>query len=327
MGLRYARSAVVRGTIVGLWLVAGCGGSGGSTNDVELCASDLDCDDGLFCNGAERCDPASPFAFRSGCALGPAVCLEGQSCDEANARCLDECPDADGDGAADIACGGTDCDDADGNRFPGNPEVCDEGGHDEDCDASTVGMRDRDGDGYTDMACCNGTVCGDDCADAIGAIHPNATETCDGLDQDCDAAIDEGQTQTAYLDADGDLHGDEDAEAMPSCPGWARTSTTRIDCDDANGAVHGAQLELCDGMDNDCDGETDEDVVALPWYADADGDGFWRPARCRRSRLQPAVRLRAASARLPGWTTRPSGRRRLRRAMAGTTTATASPTT
>ena len=47
------------------------------------------------------------------------------------------------------------------------------------------------------------------------------------------------------------------------------------DCDDANGSVHPDADELCDGVDNDCDGGTDEfDAVdAVSWYRDTDGDG------------------------------------------------------
>ena len=50
-------------------------------------------------------------------------------------------------------CGGNDCDDRDPNRFPGNPEVCDPRGIDEDCDPKTVGEVDKDGDGFISSLC------------------------------------------------------------------------------------------------------------------------------------------------------------------------------
>ncbi len=63
------------------------------------------------------------------------------------------CVDADGDGVESVACGGADCDDKDPNRYPGNTEICDARGHDEDCDPRTVGSRDLDGDGYDSDEC------------------------------------------------------------------------------------------------------------------------------------------------------------------------------
>ncbi len=58
--------------------------------------------------------------------------------------------DADGDGFNSIACGGTDCNDLDPTTFPGNDEVNDAEGHDEDCNPSTCGQTriDADNDGY-----------------------------------------------------------------------------------------------------------------------------------------------------------------------------------
>ena len=52
-------------------------------------------------------------------------------------------------------------------------------------------------------------------------------------------------------------------------------STDNGDCDDGNPAMHPSALEVCDGLDNDCDGTADEDSVDAPtWYADLDGDSF-----------------------------------------------------
>lgn len=115
------------------------------------------------------------------------------SCSESDARCV-SCTgtlDADGDGHVSIACGGDDCADFDGARFPGGSELCDVDGHDEDCVDTTFGDRDEDGDGYIDAACCNGGRCGNDCDDGARDVSPAGREACNGRDDDCDGAIDE----------------------------------------------------------------------------------------------------------------------------------------
>lgn len=87
--------------------------------------------------------------------------------------------DKDGDGAVAATCGGTDCDDNDPGRHPGRIEVCDPNHIDEDCDPSTCGARDVDGDGHIDINCYNidprtGVITsqGDDCNDSNPAIYP-----------------------------------------------------------------------------------------------------------------------------------------------------------
>ncbi len=144
-----------------------------------MCASNVECSDGLFCNGIERCAPTDDGADVRGCIPGPPPCAVGQTCDAFESRCVTTCTtteDADGDGVDAVECGGADCDDSDANRFPGNEEVCDAEGHDEDCDARTSGDRDIDGDGHADARCCNAGNCGADCDKTRRCTNPRAPE-------------------------------------------------------------------------------------------------------------------------------------------------------
>ncbi|HJL24002.1 MAG TPA: putative metal-binding motif-containing protein, partial [Polyangiaceae bacterium LLY-WYZ-15_(1-7)] len=243
------------------------------------CLTAADCDDGLFCNGAELCRPADPLADGRGCVPAEPTCGEGVACDEETDACMPGCPDADEDGFADASCGGEDCDDADPNRFPGNPEVCDLEGHDEDCDPETLGP-DADGDGYVGARCCarEGDTfrCGEDCNDGQRLIQPDGLEICNGFDDDCDGMVDEELLEDGFEDADGDLHGDPRAPTS-GCPGRAGFSTVGDDCDDTEPGVWGGRAEECNGRDDDCDGAIDENVGELTYWPDVDGDGFGDP--------------------------------------------------
>ncbi len=141
------------------------------------CAIDDDCDDGLYCNGSERCAPDEPEADPStGCVAGrPPTCgaPEGSClvgvCDEAARGCTSR----------------------------RDPSVCDDGnactmdgcGPDDMCTSEPLDM---DGDGYA-AAEVGGMVCaaGDDCNDDDENIHPGAEDVCNGVDDDCDGEIDE----------------------------------------------------------------------------------------------------------------------------------------
>ena len=126
---------------------------------------------------------------------------------------------------------------------------------------------DDDHDGYTEVE--------HDCDDADATIHPDAPEVCDGVDQDCDGDVDEDVQLTFYADTDGDGYGDVAAPllACEAPSGWVTDAT---DCDDTAVDVHPTADERCNGLDDDCDGRTDDPtaVDAPTWYADLDGDGF-----------------------------------------------------
>jgi len=201
----------------------------------------------------------------------------------------------------------TDCDDGDSAVNPGATELCD--GSDNDCDGDTdeedaadasTWYADTDGDGYGDagitMDACSqpsGYTSDDtDCDDGDAAVNPAATELCDGVDNDCDGTVDEddaADASTWYADSDGDSYGDagSTADACEAPSGHVADST---DCDDGDSAINPDATELCDGIDNDCDGMIDEDDAAdaATWYADSDGDGYGDPSTTTTACSQPS---------------------------------------
>lgn len=258
---------------VALWWLLGWGtlgcNSGGSSTDAgddapSACRTDTDCSDGLFCNGEERCAPGAGADAR-GCVAGAMACPL-RECDEATRTCGDACPDRDGDGSADVRCGGTDCDDDDPNVHPDATEVCDAAGVDEDCDPSTVSgpEGDADGDGFYAERCCNGDECGTDCNDEVRAINPGSLDVCGGGDQDCDGSIDENPDETFYRDRDGDGFGIE-GDTVIACSAPGGYAVIPGDCDDTQRNFNPSTDEECDGeVDEDCDGSVDEDCPCAP---------------------------------------------------------------
>jgi len=89
----------------------------------------------------------------------------------------------------------------------------------------------------------------------------------------CDGSKDGDPVDCAidyFIDADGDGVGDEPA---PDCDPADDRVTLDGDCDDDDASIYPGASELCDGLDNNCDGVADEGAT-LTVYADADGDGF-----------------------------------------------------
>ncbi|MCB9745430.1 MAG: FG-GAP repeat protein [Alphaproteobacteria bacterium] len=132
-------------------------------------------------------------------------------------------------------------------------------------DSGVEAVTDADGDGY---------AAAEDCDDADASVRPGAEELCDGVDNDCDGTIDLGASDASsfYADGDGDGYGDA-ADVVAACEAPEGRVDVAGDCDDSAPEVHPEAAELCDGLDNNCDGLIDEGLVGS-WYPDADGDGW-----------------------------------------------------
>lgn len=136
---------------------------------------------------------------------------------------------------------------------------------------------DRDGDGFISVL-----AGGRDCDDADARVYPGASEVCDdNKDNDCDGFVDDiGEGGLAwYQDTDLDGYG-ADEIVFVACLGWNKPgwSLRPGDCDDTNAARNpGVGDASCDGVDDDCDGNVDEDAQQFTWFVDADGDGYGDP--------------------------------------------------
>ena len=202
---------------------------------------------------------------------------------------------------------GADCNDDDPAIHPDAAELCD--GRDEDCDGvpdndavdAPTWYIDDDEDGYgsddyTFAACLqpDGYLADDtDCDDLHGNVYPGADELCDGLDNDCDGVTDPDDSLDAerhYEDLDLDGYGDVATELI-QCEAPAGTTTDARDCDDTDAAVNPAAEEVCDGIDNDCNGLADLDdpdvTDSAQWHADLDGDSYGDPVLSTVSCSQP----------------------------------------
>jgi len=150
----------------------------------------------------------------------------------------------------------SDCDDTDDSVFDGALESCDS--TDSDCDGDLVdGFGDTDGD--TEPDCIDEDDDGDgdpdtsDCASLDSSVYTGAAEVCDAIDQDCDGFVDE------EFDVDLDL--------VTTCGPDGVGGNADDDCDDSEPASYPGNPEVCDDLDNDCDGSLSAEEI------DDDGDG------------------------------------------------------
>ncbi|MEN0063313.1 MAG: MopE-related protein [Myxococcota bacterium] len=127
-------------------------------------------------------------------------------------------------------------------------------------------LADGDGDGFIRGL--------EDCDDTNAAVFPGAVEVVgNGIDEDCDGG------DLCLLDADGDGFGDlvsTRESGNLSCTEPGETEATVADCDDASPERYPGAIELCNGVDDDCDGvggpQDSYDTDGISW-ADEVGVG------------------------------------------------------
>lgn len=225
-----------------------------------LCIDNTDCPVNSCCHFQKSCNSSNENCR--------GFCLPKQQelCDNIDNDCdgfIDEDFDKDGDGfvAYGVECINVDifdCDDNDSTVSPVTHEICGDG-KDNNCDGRIDEGFDIDQDGYkVCIHLCAQDPKGCDCNDYNDTIFTGAIEFCNGRDDNCDNRVDEG----FGIDFDGDNY--NDCSSMQGCP---NAELIRCDCNDRDPNITPDAVELCDNIDNNCDGQIDENF-------DKDGDGM-----------------------------------------------------
>jgi len=258
------------------------------------CDGDITCPDGFSCEDIQPYGPDGPVVSLCDSQDGEACsCTQGFVDQQASTPCVvkNDLGTCDGE----IVCMEVGplpaC-----NALPASSETCN--GVDDDCDGvvdeigaegCTTYYLDTDGDGfglgYGECHCekpdTPGQIWllqGGDCNELVATVNPAATEVCNGFDDNCDGLVDESGAVGCiphFADEDADGYGNENIMAC-ICAGNPFWTELAGDCEDHDPAISPVAIEICDKVDNDCDGVADEEGSegCTPFFKDIDGDGY-----------------------------------------------------
>jgi hypothetical protein len=175
--------------------------------------------------------------------------------------------------------GYNDCNDTNSSIYPGAPLNCNNG-QDNDCSGNVEkwAYTDQDGDRYApnstsscfDVVNFPGKITAgqelgyNDCNDTNSSIYPGAPLNCNnGQDNDCSGNVE----KWAYTDQDGDRYAPNstsscfDAVSFPGQITVGQEFGTN-DCNDNNSAINPGAGEVCNGIDDNCNGQADEGLAS-----------------------------------------------------------------
>lgn len=141
---------------------------------------------------------------------------------------------------------------------------------------------DIDGDGYgditTDSVACNlpiGYVADStDCNDLSATIHPGVSDLCNDIDDNCNGILDEDAIFITYFeDYDADGYGNSTVDSL-SCIAISGYVENSLDCNDTLAGIYPGAEEICNYLDDDCNGIIDDNLAYFLQYQDTDGDLF-----------------------------------------------------
>jgi len=192
----------------------------------------------------------------------------------------------------------SDCNDNNPNIRPGVVEICNN--IDDNCNslidegALLTFYADLDLDGFgnvnSSVEACTAppgfVISFNDCNDNIATIFPGAVEVCNGADDNCNGAIDEGVQNLYYLDADGDSYG-SNSQNVNACSLPIGYVNNNLDCNDNNVATFPGAIELCNAIDDNCNNLIDDGLLVQTYYADSDSDTFGNPLSALTACVQP----------------------------------------